>query len=1027
MLLDPYLLAHADEPDTRFVFPTEVSASQWADRLLELKGEGSVALERFVAWDTFKTDSIRSEMQDKPSIPPALRKIFAASLVGENAARCAAGDEPLFAALFPPEYADTAASFAPWVASLLPSLGSWLERVSGGAFSAQHLLGGKEYQLPARCDGEDRDLYLLAARYARFLRENGLFEPAWEKPPFDSGGKRCFVFFPEALADFVDYAGLLESAPNVALVRLPLEADEAGENRAAFCYGNSRMELRRLADYVRQLAEEKRVPWERIAVSVPDAAYEPYLLREFALRNIPAVRRSAKPLSAYPAGAFFSALAACASERFSFPSVSRLLLNPCLPWRDARLISRLVEFGIRNNCLASWDELVPEGGEQHCVDVWEDAFGDAGSAGEAQAASFYRALKRRVTALVGAASFAEIRAQYFAFRERFWDDSAFLPETDLILSRCLSELAGLIDIEQSFPNTGCAVPFAFFAEHLGEKLYLAEQKTAGVNILPYRLAASAPFDCHIVAGASQRALAVIYARLGFLRQTKRSALGLQDDDASKAFIRLYGLSSKEPAAFFCAEETFDGYAIPHSALGVHEKRDFAAPPAPDPYAAEATALITGDAALFPPRLFSAQQEGFAAWLSANQADMGEGIRDTDNAAPEAAAEIPDTAAHGTAGAGATVQPAKPASAPLPLFSSLPPESLRERVQRRFLDPETGRVRVSATALADFVACPRRWLCARVFGVEPAETDAEPTANTAYGVLYHDALRRFFAAVQRGGGSSASSAGILSPLCAEGELPDGYAALLERACGETLASLDAPELSVRLRDGGRKPLSPVSARLLRAQKGAFLSRLESCVAGLLKFCAGFRVAAVEQDFEYVPEGKPYSLRGQIDCVLLRNPAAGAEPVIIDFKTNRLPARADCVQTDEAALRNFQLPAYALLYERNAGVPADAALFFSVGEAKPLVLFGELRNAETGKASPQRGVIFRDDAPDSPYRRIMDELAAQAERYAGAVLSGDFSLSRTPGWEDCAACAFRFACRTTYTVFGGSRTTEFGVTL
>ncbi|MDR0998824.1 MAG: hypothetical protein LBL70_07135, partial [Treponema sp.] len=556
--VDRILIENSGKEGALFIFPTDVALNRWVDRLLRLRG-GSVAMEQFTAWDSFKQESIRSRMQDRKSVPSLLRKIFTCRLLEENAASVKAGGPgaAIFSSLVPPEYSASASSFAPWLSLTLPQLGSWFEKVSGKPASAME---EDDRDSPAFADGDDRDLCTLAARYKKFLDENRLFEPAWEKPPFDDTGRECFLFFPECLSDYCEYRDLLEKAEHVTIV--PLAESGAGERpfKARF-YTNARSEITEAALYIRNLAEKEQMPWDSLVVCVPDAEnYEPYVLREFANRNIPVVRRAGKPLSSYPAGRLFSALLDCHRQNFAFQPVSNLLLNSHLPWKNRGIIDQLVDFGIRNNCLCSW----VEGGKKE--DVWLDAFASPSGSRETLARNFYRELKTSVEKLCGAPSFAEIRRAYFAFRERFLDIAECLPETDTVLSRCVSELLRLVEIEESFPGINAPDPYRFFVEHLDETRYLPQENSLGVSILPYRTAAPAPFGCHIVLGASQENLSELFPRLAFLPRLKKEKLGLKDVDASRVFIDLHRLNSERPAVFFCSQESFSGFAIPHAGL-----------------------------------------------------------------------------------------------------------------------------------------------------------------------------------------------------------------------------------------------------------------------------------------------------------------------------------------------------------------------------------------------------------------------------------------------------------------------------
>jgi len=89
------LLQNIGNPNSLFIFPTDIAASRWADHLLRLRG-GAVAMNKFIAWDVFKQNSIKSKVQNKKSIPSALRKIFVSRLIAENAEAAKQGKTPVF-------------------------------------------------------------------------------------------------------------------------------------------------------------------------------------------------------------------------------------------------------------------------------------------------------------------------------------------------------------------------------------------------------------------------------------------------------------------------------------------------------------------------------------------------------------------------------------------------------------------------------------------------------------------------------------------------------------------------------------------------------------------------------------------------------------------------------------------------------------------------------------------------------------------------------------------------------------------
>ena len=538
-LIEQTIKQHVYELNAVFVFPTQTAADLWADETIRNTETTAVAMERYLAWDDFKGNSIKSQHKDKKSIPSTMRQIFTAQMLSENA------ENPFLKSIIPPEYAATATGFINWIAGLLPGLSMW----------KTYFENSKKQP-----DLEDEDLLELYKKYKEFLDIHNLFDPAWETPPFKSDGNHYYIFFPEILSDYSEYKNLLEnSSDDITLIHLP--ENNQFEPKVQF-YSNSRTEIKAVALQLRKLHEEKKIPWNDIAISVPDLeSYGPYLDRDLELYAIPHVMRFANPLSSSGAGALFTQIQNCVSSDFSFSSVKTLLLNTELPWKEPDLSAQLIEFGQQNNCICSFNY------ENNKIDVWKKSFSDVIQVNQALV-SYYENLKKHLTKISSANSFDKIRTAYFSFRNLFFDMDNCAPMTDKLISRCISELGALIDLEKEFPECKVSSPYSFFITQLTNTNYLEQTNQQGVQILPYKTAAAAPFKLHVVIDSSQSALSVVYKQLNFLREDKRqSLLGRDDPNVTEHFIQLYAMNSSTTEALFTsAVKTFSGYAQASSYL-----------------------------------------------------------------------------------------------------------------------------------------------------------------------------------------------------------------------------------------------------------------------------------------------------------------------------------------------------------------------------------------------------------------------------------------------------------------------------
>ncbi len=115
-LIGQTLVQNISRPENVFVFPTQIACDLWADWTIQNSQVKAVAMERFIPWDDFKATAIRSEHQDKNSIPGEMRKIFAIQLIQENA------KSPFLNSIIPQDYAKTAVAFANWISAMLSRL-----------------------------------------------------------------------------------------------------------------------------------------------------------------------------------------------------------------------------------------------------------------------------------------------------------------------------------------------------------------------------------------------------------------------------------------------------------------------------------------------------------------------------------------------------------------------------------------------------------------------------------------------------------------------------------------------------------------------------------------------------------------------------------------------------------------------------------------------------------------------------------------------------------------------------------------
>lgn len=964
-----------------FVFPSDIASdswSAWAARNPAESGARAVALEDFTAWDAFKGAYLAGSVREKTCIPALLRKLFVRTLMQQNVR------ERFITSIIPADDAETAFAFTDWLAGILPSLKLWQEKYE--AYLASHKLTAATDP-----DGENRDYAALFARYDAFLTANGFFEPAWLTPEYVERERTIVIFFPELLEDFGDYEEALSGADNVIAVTLQ---ETAAFRPRAYRFPDSRSELRRLLLRLRDL-HDRGVRWTDIAVSVPDLeTYRPYIRRECALYCIPVNIRSGEPLTKNCAGMIFSQIHDCYASHFSYDSVRALLQNEYVPWKDdiAEVRENLIREGNRLRTVCSYED----GGRR--IDSWIEAMRPIAT--DVRELAFYQSLKHEITRLCEAATFGAVHTAWLIFRQQFLDDRQFTTDANNILGRCLSELNDIIDIEARYADRlglKTAQPFAFFLNELNAKTYRPQEKLDGISVFPYRLSAAAHFAVQFVIDASQKNLDVSYKKLGFLHAEKRRLfLGAEADGnahVSTAFLRLYAKSAGDDVYVSCAEETFAGFAIAHSALAV-EKND--APRASldgtDFFVQErqrvrdrsgAHALPHGNGASAEPRIARPPQAGTPG-ITALQ-------RDSFLAWAERTRHFEERLPYAAGGA------------------------LMEKVRARIADDSGAGIVVTQSDLRLFYPCPRAWVLGRVLALREESLDTDLMQTFDMGNVNHKMLELFMR----------SRAGTCLPVTNEDGAFDDEESI--RAELTDLAAQAIHDRSMRFKD------SPLVLRALDAQRGMiaddilrFLHRL--CVkptrpapearnsrSGISGF-GGFIVRGAETDLRAQTEDG-IALRGNIDC-LLSDPETG-DYGIVDYKNTAgaLPEAKALTEDDHGLLGDFQMPMYVSL----AGKPVEAAYFYAIkGDDKRCAVddYKGLSQADqaAGRQNPWHYDVFMAGTV-----RLFGEYVKD---FADRVAHGRFSpvnprqkhraFVHVEPHDVCAPCPYNGICRTTFTV-------------
>lgn len=951
--------------DSLFVFSTDVVKDSWVDWIVshpEQTGTSAVPLDKFTAWDKFKGDfaSSRDRGSGKGTVPALLRKLFVRNLISRNKT------EGLFKSLIVPEYAGDALSFTDWIASMLPSLDFWYKSYADYLKKA----GRSEAE---DTDALNQDLLFLYREYSAFLDDHKLYEPSWIEPDF-TGKAAYYLIYPELLEDFSDYKEAFEGAGNITAVHLP-KPGEAASGPECYKYPDSRAELRRTLLLIRKLVREGKARWQDISLSVPDIdLYRPYLEREAVRYCVPAVIHAGESLLKSSAAAVFSELYDCHTSRFSYDSVRTLLLDEHIPWKkDTRvLIENLVREGCEMHCICQYDDR---------KDIWEESLSATSDRNEREL-TFYRALKKNITALCKAGSFADILSAWMIFKKDMLDAGDFSSAENLILGRCVEELKKLILVwDEYVEGTRLTLenPYEFFLTELKGTKYLPQNKAVGVQVYPYRLSAGAAFKYQFVIDASQSKLEVPVKKLGFLSAAKRQELGLVEREKSEnpsiPFIRLYaglgesgaaggGVSYSGPA-FSYAENSFSGFAIAHSFLRTIDcDRSL-----------DADDFIAGERGWF---LSGGEGESFAFTVQMKQ----EALRWLEGRKASAG----NTAESGSAGDGAALK-----------------EKVMSLVMKKCGGASDGKLRISQSDLRDFFPCQRRWLFNRLLRLDDDSLTGELAGPFDIGNINHKVLERFMLWRMK------------NKLSLPVTGPDGTFGDEEKKISDTLrlfAEESIEDTSMSFRDSILSKLS------FRVQKDAIARAVLDCLHAMcrpeeekkLSF-GGWGIFAAEKKLEAEGGNGSWVYYGKLDCMLKDSLGNLA---IVDYKSGGTPTISSCIAADDGSLGDFQMPMYMKLCEDcGPGTAVDAAVFYSIKDATPTVIVQPAEKKGRSK-SVDREVFGETMKAFEGYSKEFYQKLTDGEMTPGA--GKDDFYNGVDTYTDCASCPFKTICRTAYRVSG-----------
>ena len=672
-----------DDPNTYFVFPSELTSRFWCKRALHFCGRKSIPTNRFLSWDQFKESCFVYASAGRP-VNRAVRLLFLYRQLEQNRR------DPYLRQIIPPQYAGEPRIFLESLQRLLPVL---------------HRIPAVRERWPRFSREKLKDLERLQASYQAFLHRSQMYEPSYEQPRFSPESRSYLLFFPELIEDYGEFAAALPDR----VERIPVPpAVRPGTSVRVF--QTLPEEIRAAIQRTAALLDQGTDPEEIILTVGQLRELEPFLRREAELYALPLQFHLGKPLSEFPQVMMLHKAYTAAEYSFSLNTMKALLLCRSIPWKQDKLCRALIRLALDGRIV----------GNTPAADNWASSIESSRKKGNprrlplSRASGFYAALKHQLTRMAVADTFGELKSCLVSFTADFLDLKR-LDEEELKIFQFAIDTLDELEQADELVAGGTYAPgavdtrslqrpaFPIWWLYLGQRLYVPGRYDAGISVYPFRVSEGMEPEHHIVINASQAATSHKIRRYPFLKLHEEQNIAEVQRELAPAHLQLYSYSGKN-VLFSYARRDFQRSNLPPPlflAQDIPAVEITAADPA-DAYDLERRAWIEGTS--FP--LQKMQKTGYEA------AEGGAlKIKEIDAAR-----------------------------------QNLKDERLIRVLGERLCDDE-GRFLISATALEHFCLCPFHFLWERLLQLGGEEYEPSMIDPIEFGVLLHGGLELFFASVQ----------------------------------------------------------------------------------------------------------------------------------------------------------------------------------------------------------------------------------------------------------------------------------------
>lgn len=549
---------HLENQNLIFVFPSQVVAKsamlyavkKGAKKSASSGGHffGSIATDRFLGWDEFKSNYLSSYDKNLKPCSKAHKLFFAYLVAHQNSSK------PFLKQVVPADFFSESTTF---ISSILEAINS--------LFLVDKKNAHLKFDLLLE-EGLYSDLQKLKSEFDQFLKENNLYELGQDKTiSLQDKQKEAIIFFPHVLSDFNEYEELLATAKGIKLVGTSSEVEthfNADENLNLSFFKDAKDE----AKSILLQAKESLLKNKEVVITCGSDDILNLLIYYSTLYGVKLNIREGENLSSSMEWNFFKKATEIVKSNYDFNALWEFANLNSLPFKTdideynisvKESLSKIIEAGKKGNAkntkeqweLAISSYCITKNFLQKAEDVEKGKI-----IKRDRLLTFWKNFTRQLEQLTSCSALDQLHLELQKFISAYIDEEGI--EKNFARPRfekILSELRRLCELDSRLAKPFKGDAISFFNDHLKGSTYVFKHGE-GIDLYKYRVSAGIECDVHFVCGLDDNSTKVVIDKAPFIsesqkelwrKKTSSSSSFIFSSDLTNELLRVYAFSGQE--------------------------------------------------------------------------------------------------------------------------------------------------------------------------------------------------------------------------------------------------------------------------------------------------------------------------------------------------------------------------------------------------------------------------------------------------------------------------------------------------